>query len=638
MFAIVALGAGPALVPCHAGSQDPAPAAKPTAPAPQTESQSAAAAPSDPRLLSIFSPLPDQDEWRRWIARDKRLKFTVRTATDARRLLAQEKVSPQRRAVAWMAIGCGRDVAERVETEEMALKGTGIERCAAILALGEMGASVEDTLFGLLASPGPGVGECALMALLRTERASSRRRVDEIANDPQDPLAAAAANLLVFNLDVESSTPGRASALLLQLRWAAARHFGLVDDQAWPVLVVRSLCLDTDFLHEVVVRAASSLRRPGVKDALLMELLSGTGPGRLRAAVHGMPREVTQLVENDLWQPKDAAEWSILLDEIAVRDLEPLTVELLTRAADVPSIHYRAVALLARTDGADIAGLIDAEFSNLSPEEQVYACDAMASSGDAGWMKRIEVLRTDDDPRVRAAALIASARLGDKDASSALADALRKATHDDHKVVVAEMSRVVHDPLVAVMLEEELPNLKGDEAVDVATVLCLEGRLPVRTIVRDALGAEPAPSGARGARLVQALRRHGTPEDGDILRQLFPREDDVEMNIELGLSLIGLDEPLALPVLSAAVWHLDWQTSILAAGVLADVAGIGNLRALLTRPPREATSNDIRRVGYAVGLWGGLAQVEELARDVRYNSGDPALQGALLGALSARTQ
>jgi hypothetical protein len=40
-------------------------------------------------------------------------------------------------------------------------------------------------------------------------------------------------------------------------------------------------------------------------------------------------------------------------------------------------------------------------------------------------------------------------------------------------------------------------------------------------------------------------------------------------------------------------------------------------------------------VGFALGAWGGLGQVEQLA--ARVAVGDPALQGAVLGALGART-
>jgi hypothetical protein len=46
----------------------------------------------------------------------------------------------------------------------------------------------------------------------------------------------------------------------------------------------------------------------------------------------------------------------------------------------------------------------------------------------------------------------------------------------------------------------------------------------------------------------------------------------------------------------------------------------------------------LRRVGFAVGEWCGVEAVETLARELRFQSGHPALQGALLGVLSTRTQ
>ena len=47
---------------------------------------------------------------------------------------------------------------------------------------------------------------------------------------------------------------------------------------------------------------------------------------------------------------------------------------------------------------------------------------------------------------------------------------------------------------------------------------------------------------------------------------------------------------------------------------------------------------DRRRVGFAAGVWGGVEYMNTLARELRWASGDPALQGALLGVLSTRTQ
>ena len=599
---------------------------------------SARRAPAPMRIPSIDDPLPDMDGWRRLLARDKRLEFTARTATDARRQLAEEDVSISRRAVCWMAIGCSGAVSSRVEMQELARKGTGIERLAAILALGELKIGVESALLPLVDAGKTDIGECALLALLRSDRPSSRRRVDEIAHDPQHLLSRAATDLLVFALDESSSTPTRAAVMLLELRWYAARRYGLVDHQAWPGLVVNTLCDDDEFMHEVALRSAARLRKPGIKDYLLFELRYDKGEGRLRAAVTGMPLELGQLVQGDYWLPKDLDEWSVMLDEIDRRSLAPLAIDVHKRAADVNAIHYRATALLARAGKVPVASFIEADLSNVTADERTFACDAMATTGDPSWTKRLQVLREDEDAHVRAAALIGLVRLGDKPSVTALNEILKQPKHADHATVIAEMCRVAHDPLVAVMLEDVVADAKGDERTEIAATLCLAGRMPGRTIVRKALGAEPPPYGAVGARWVRALRRHGSAEDIEVLKLLFPREDDPEMNLELALSLLELGDPSILPILRAAVWNLDWSASILAAGVLADISGIGNLRELLDLPPPEATSNDIRRVGFAIGVWGGLAQVEELSRVLRYNSGHPALQGVLLGALSARTE
>jgi hypothetical protein len=156
--------------------------------------------------------------------------------------------------------------------------------------------------------------------------------------------------------------------------------------------------------------------------------------------------------------------------------------------------------------------------------------------------------------------------------------------------------------------------------------------------VRTALGAEPSPRGAYAVRLVRALRRHATTEDLGVFQRLFPRPEEPELNIELATALTELGDASILPLLRAALWRGGWVESVLAGGLVAEIAGIQALRGEIARPPSEASSNDVRRVGFAIGEWGGLVQLEGLARELRYNSGHPALQGALLGFLSARTQ
>jgi hypothetical protein len=64
------------------------------------------------------------------------------------------------------------------------------------------------------------------------------------------------------------------------------------------------------------------------------------------------------------------------------------------------------------------------------------------------------------------------------------------------------------------------------------------------------------------------------------------------------------------------------------------VAGLEALIDELDTAPRTAGDRDLRRVGFAIGEWGGLSAVEKLARERRET--DPGLQGALLGALAAR--
>jgi hypothetical protein len=66
-----------------------------------------------------------------------------------------------------------------------------------------------------------------------------------------------------------------------------------------------------------------------------------------------------------------------------------------------------------------------------------------------------------------------------------------------------------------------------------------------------------------------------------------------------------------------------------------EISGASVLFDEIDRAPLGCTKEDVRRVGYALGLWGGIPALRELTTKLR--SGDPALQGALLGALASRT-
>ena len=642
---LAALVAVLALAPSSAaqGGVDPTPPPRPgepeatEAPAPTAPAQDAAPKAEAP-ARSAPRPLPTAVEWTALLARDARVAFTPRTGADARALLGTSAPSPEKRAAAWLALGSCGAVSERLALEDLARHGAGVERLAAILALGELSTGV-DALFTSLTSEEDEVAQCALLALLRSNRPASRRRVEEIANDPGHRLHDAAGELLIFVADRAGSAPNRASALLLDLRWHAARLFGLVDGEAWQVHEIQRLAHDPAFRRELVLRRAARLYRPGARDHQLELLLHGEGPARITSAVAAMPIEVQSLVDNDLWAPNDLAEWSLVLDVVEAKGLASVVPSLVERASQVDRLHYRATVLLARAGKIELARYVDPELSRLSVDDRVDACDAFATSGDPGWRSRLEDLEQSLDAPVRLAARVARMRLGSRAAEDDVRAALEDATHADHAELLKVLVRFARDPMVGNLLEDWMPKAEGAEALDVAVALCREGRITARSRVRAALAADPTPTGAEALRLLRALGRRPGPEDLEVLRQLLPLEDEHAVQVELGGALLELGDPEVLPILRASVWNDDFDLSLLAAAVLADVAGGPRvLREELRVPPPEASSADLRRVGFAIGAWGGTREVEELARELRYASGHPALQGALLGVLSTRTQ
>jgi hypothetical protein len=446
--------------------------------------------------------------------------------------------------------------------------------------------------------------------------------------------------LLVFQADRAASSPTHAARLLLELRWSAARSFGLVDGQVWRALALQKLAQDPAFLREVVLRGSTRLYRPGVRDHLLQLLMASDGDARITTAAVVMPVEVQELVLNELWTPKDLREWRLLLGAIGRRNLASLTVPLLEHVAGIPELHYKATVLLAQSRSVEIARYLDGDFSTSSVEERIDACDAMALSGDASWKGRLEDLEESVDASVRLSATIARMRLGMRSAEERVREILADPGHPDHAVLVTSMLRVARDPLVSGLLEDWLPRAEDeDEALEIAVGLCRHGRYSARSRVRAALGADPPPQGDDALRLLQALAERPSTEDLELLRQIFPLEDRLDVSVEHAAALLELGDPVVLPMVRAALWRSEFDLSMLAGAVLTEYGG--GLRALrdeLRVPPPDAGSTDLRRVGFAIGAWGGAAEVEDLARELRYSSGHPALQGALLGALSTRTQ
>jgi hypothetical protein len=585
-----------------------------------------------------FAAVPTEAEWHNLIERDRRLSFTDRTAAEARGVLDSPESTEERRAIAAMALGCSGSVVERARLERTIKIGSDLERRAAILALGEMSAGPDDLLDTWVTQEPEPIAECALLSWLRCDRGAGRRRVEEMASDPKQRLSHAAGDLLVFVFDPSASRPSRAGALLLRLRWEAARDYGLVDGESWQGLIVRRYSKDTAFMTDLVLSAAPRLHSPALRDHVFALLQSSTSPARLRAAVDVLPIELSNLVENDLWKPKNADEWNVVVDEIEVRSLERLTLPILRAATDVPSVRYRAIALSSLAGDEELTALTGLDASKITPEERVQVCLAIGARQDASWIERFAAFAEDRNPRVRASFTVAAYRLGNKKAAKAIAAILGDNEHAEHAVLVNALGAAVRDPGVAVLLENRFLEAEGAEKTQIATFLCLDGRLVGRAQVRAALSTEPPPTGIIATRLVRALRKNSSAEDLDVFKSLFPTETDRFLDRELALALLERGEPVVMPLMRAAIWQGDLDLSLIAAGVLADLEGVRALFDELRVPPMDASSNDLRRLGFAIGEWGGVQALENLARDLRYSSGNPALQGALLGFLSTRTQ
>jgi hypothetical protein len=586
--------------------------------------------------------LPDENGWRLLIANDARIAFTQRTAGQARAVLDTPSALDEgedRRAIAMVGLGAADAVVERTRLERIARSGTELERRAAVLALGEMSAGT-DTLFEeWIAKAEVGVAECALLALLRTGHASARRRVEEIAADPSQRLAKVAADLLLFTSDRASSRPTRAAVLLLRTRFDAARQWGLIDGETWESLAVRKLSSDPRFVREVVMSAAGGLRGGAARDHVLAELLHGTDLARLRTAIAILPGEVSDLVDAGLWKPADANQWTTMLDEISARHLERFTLSFLRAAMQDEDVRCHAIALAAIAGDEDVSALSGIDVKRLSADDRVWIALAVGSRTEDQLLERFSSLAKDESAKVRMAWLVAEFRHGDSKAADKLENKLNDASADDHRVLVLALCAAARDPFVAETLETFLGTATEEEAILVAVALGIEGRADAQDRVRAALTVEPPPKGLAAVRLVRALRGRPQPEDLIVLRRLFPSvTEDRALDRELVLALYDHSDPEMMPILRAGLWSSETDMSLLAGGLIVQASGVVALIQELRVPPSSATSRDLRRVGFAIGEWGGVSALEALSRELRWSSGEPALQGALLGVLSTRTQ
>lgn len=668
----------------------PASAQAPVRPARPASADEQALAESSPyvRLQSVA-------EFAELVARDRRISFGPRTVAAAIRELERKDAGNSARAAALMALGAARAVSERGRIESHALEAELEVRQAAILALGELH-SADLAVLLQLAGKRAAVASFALFALVRSGAPEGLAAVQEIAGQAAHPLHATAREALGFALDppVESDV----ARAYFELRFEAARRFGLVDDQAWPTLLVEDLARDSSFLSRVVYRAAADLNRAGIKDHLLEVTLAGGAPERLRGVVAAMPAELSRMIEEDLYIPTDRREWEALLEEIERRGIEALCVPILRRAWTDPAARTKAMLLLSRARAPGALELVELGLRAADPAARVIAVHALAYAPSDKALPLLAGFESDEDLGVQRATLVVQYRLGSEDASSKLREALeidatqraigeasrpkaaagserparggrgaggadKAAAEPGQKAgdkprdaakskAASDAPKLTPYPREALQWVEALLPAAGDRRVRdllsvarartpdalrqrVDTELAWHGDARARAALREVLRRQ-RPSGAAGARAVMALGRGAGLADIELLRELFPLGDEPEVDVELALALIAAREAAVLPLLRSAVWSEPWNRSVLAGALVLHHGGIEALRAEVARPPAGINDRDLRRVGFALGEWGGAVEVDRLAG--RVSAADPALQGALLGALSTRSR
>jgi hypothetical protein len=585
------------------------------------------------------------------LARDARLGFTPESAARARAALEAGGLDAVGRAAALLALGAGRALQDLARLESALADGAPEERRAAWFALGEAGAVGWPALASAWERAAGELGEEhveeRVLALLVAERAGAgeaRARLTRLA-EQEGPLGAAALRALAsgWSSADKAAPPLAALEEYLELRWRAARAYGFVDGQRGPKALASELFADPAFRARVVHRAAAGLPAPALEVHLteLLELGEDGAEGGaaenddvLSVAAVAFPTALARAHADGTWRPSLAA-WQVVLEALeaarAERRAQPL-LEAAFRAASELEPH--AGRLLVRAGGDLPWTWVLEALERGTPAERVALIEACGERGEKANVPELtELLTRRPELGLAPVGLVALARLAHPPAKEELETLVRGPARPERAAALRMLARVLYDPRLRPRAEEALR--KGDLEPELRLALelglALGGAARERGFLRAALAARPA--GETRLALARALATEPTPDDLDALAALFPVEGDTELTHELAVALLAHRHPALKPLLCASLWGDPWNTSVLAGGLLAR-AGPAALLDELAAPPRAASEADLRRVGFALGEWGGLAAFEALART--RSEGDPAFQGALLGALFDR--
>ncbi len=578
--------------------------------------------------------------------RDLRTGFDRRSATLARADLEElEPGAPGHESALFTLGAAGALESRRALVESTTEVAATEDRLAAIFGLGELGARVGpavDVLIGLTSDEDPAVRTAAMVAAVRTGTSAGRGHVATMAGGAGG-LAGEARDVLAFAADPIGQRMPSAFRRLYQLRWDAARAYGFVDGSVWGATLLNELGENEAFLQALVLQLVLDLKIEGARDHLLEALLDGEGVRRIVVGAQRMPVVIESMIGAGVWRPADWKEWKWLMLTILHEELAYLFPRTIQLAVSQPASAAAAVAFLQKSEGR-YGDLVERSLSSEDPSVRALTAFALGAAGNPDYTTRLVEVADDPVAWVRANAIGALIRMGNIGGSVRAGRILSLPPGDREPRMTSYLFQVLEraapDADVIEFLRDASPRLEGPDRAAADAILLLYSRAPVETDVlrRELPGMLPTtPEAIFGAR---ALARRPGASDLRVMARLFPREGAADMNLALASGLAQSGHRSVEPLLQKAVWELPWNVSVLAAGVVRATYGERTLISWAVNPPVETTEQDVRRLGYAIGEWGGLPAVEALRRRLNSAAGAdlPALQGAILGALASRTR
>ncbi|MEO6710728.1 MAG: hypothetical protein ABIP42_14195, partial [Planctomycetota bacterium] len=530
--------------------------------------------PAAVRAAAVQASAPET-EVRVLVERSDRASFNSHSAAMALSALA-EGLDPALRPTALFALGASGERTMGPRLESWAVEGSVADRRAAILGLADGGFAPVELLTRLSRASAGDVREAALLGLARTAGERARTSLAKMCeSDAPDHETAELARAFAMNpRTVPDWATGRA---WLELRWEAARRYGLIDGKPWRAQLLSELSLDSDFLDALVYGAAAELHRVGTADHFLEVALSPGPPTRLRPVVNAIPSELDRMIQAGVWYPADQEEWSQVLFEIDERRLESLTIELLRKARVFPDLSAHASVLLVRAGNFDGLSMLELDIASTDPRKRERIAETLGGTHEAHYIDLLESLRVDEDARVRMAAMIAQMRLGNSLSMETVRGTLSGEASSERAALVEGISRLAYLPEMRALLVEYFDGFSPDERLAVAIAMAREGELGQSAALRAAM-SESVLRSPRGEHYVQALLRIAANTEIQRLFDMFPLEESSAVNAQIALAMCARREPAVLPILRTALWQAPFDRSVLAAAVMQHVAGIDSVR------------------------------------------------------------